>query len=403
MPAAAAAAANGTGNGGLAAYLNESAQGKPLEEDTTIVGAAESEIEGFWKHQSRIRSHYQGTRSQVVVVGLIAGNFFVQCLQAQIDPERSEHILEWEIVEHFFNIAFAFELGVNLYGHWYKPFFKSYWNIFDVVVVFIGLLDSLQTPMPGPLRLVRMVRAFRAFRLFGKVESLRKIIASLRCALPGVFNAFVIMAIVMAIYAVLGVNFFKDIYLKDCLVEHGTPAPLFTGRAMCYGEDYYGRFASSIYTLFQVLTGESWSEAVARPTLHYYQEAGSWSSTTGAAFFYVSFILLNAVVLMNIIIALLIDGMARPPKTTAEPAKTEDTTEDETSQGDAEQQTGEPQGEAKDVSTQEQIKGLKDDVTNVQLELAELSECLKEQAAVMLSAVQRRQQQRGVQVDSFTL
>jgi hypothetical protein len=344
---------------------------------------------------------------------LIGANFFVQCLQAQIDPERTKYHLQWEVVEHFFNIAFAIELGFNMYGHWFRPFFKSFWNNFDVVVVSIGLLDSMQTPLPGPLRLIRMVRAFRAFRLFGKVESLRKIIVSLRCALPGVFNAFVIMTIVMAIYAVLGVNFFKDIYVADCLEEQGTPMPMFTARAMCYGDDYYGSFAASSYTLFQVLTGESWSEAIARPTLHYYEEAESWSSTAGAAFFYVSFILLNAVVLMNIIIALLIDGMSTPAATTnIEDTKKDagtDQVNDDKSQNKVEGGTEDSNEEAnlgklEDVEVEvpsklsskdasEQIKDLQEDVIMAQQELAELSENLKHQVAVIHSAVARSRQE----------
>ena len=38
-----------------------------------------------------------------------------------------------------------------------------------------------------------------------------------------------------------------------------------TGRGQCFGTEYFGTFFRSWYTLFQVLTTESWAEAIGRP------------------------------------------------------------------------------------------------------------------------------------------
>jgi hypothetical protein len=48
------------------------------------------------------------------------------------------------------------------------------------------------------------------------------------------------------------------------------PAALVTSRGQCWGYDYYGSFTRALYTTFQVLTGESWSEAGARPAIQFY-------------------------------------------------------------------------------------------------------------------------------------
>ena len=66
-----------------------------------------------------------------------------------------------------------------------------------------------------------------------------------------------------------------------------------------YGQEYWGNFMKSLYTLFQVLTGESWSEAVARPLLE-------WSPVPTAIYF-VSFMLLNGIVLINVVVAVLLE------------------------------------------------------------------------------------------------
>jgi hypothetical protein len=128
-------------------------------------------------------------------------------------------------------------------------------------------------------------------------------------AIPGVAAAFVLNFIMLCIYAVLAVDFFKDIH-NDCH-EREVPLPgSITARGKCFGEDYYGTFLRALYTLFQILTGESWSEAGVRPVLHYYED--SWVESGGSAFFFISFVLINAVVLLNVVVAVLIEGMSHP-------------------------------------------------------------------------------------------
>ena len=124
-------------------------------------------------------------------------------------------------------------------------------------------------------------------------------------AIPGVTNAFLIMLIVMCIYAIFAVEYFKtfgeDGYYTTQEVmgldEDGSPilqqvnVSSETARLMRYGEEYYGTFSRALYTLFQVLTGESWSEAVARPLVFGLYK----SNAVFVSFFFVSFIILTQV------------------------------------------------------------------------------------------------------------
>lgn len=258
------------------------------------------------RYQKHVASFYASKRVQVLVAVLIVGNFGIQCIQKQIDPFGTKYPKIWFISENFFNIVFALELIINMYGSWCRPFFRSAWNNFDFLVVSIGLLDMVDAPLPGPLKLVRMLRAFRVFRLFGRVESLKKILMMIHRAIPGVMSAFALNFIVLCIYAVLAVDFFKDIH-EGCLDLDSPPLGAVTPRGKCFGEDYYGSFLRSLYTLFQILTGESWSEAAVRPVFHFFEH--SVADMFGCAVFFISFILLNAVVLLNVVVAVLIEGM----------------------------------------------------------------------------------------------
>mmetsp|Transcript_36500 Transcript_36500/g.83888 ORF Transcript_36500/g.83888 Transcript_36500/m.83888 type:complete len:521 (-) Transcript_36500:101-1663(-) len=261
----------------------------------------------FWRYQLHARAFYKNIRVQITVAALIAGNFSVNIIEKQIDPRGTKYTDTFYVFELFFNIAFTIELLVNMYAFWFKRFWKSGWNVFDVIVVSIGILTTSQVPLPGPFSLLRIMRAFRVFRLFKRVESLNSILVSLAKAMPGVVNAFVLLFIVMSIYAMLAVEFFKDFADERFFInESGEEVPLETPRGQKFGNEYYGNFMKSFYTLFQVLMGDSWSEASVRVLVHRQEK---WPVQVATGIFFTSFVIVNGVVLVNVVVAVLLEKM----------------------------------------------------------------------------------------------
>jgi len=134
-----------------------------------------------------------------------------------------------------------------------------------------------------------------------------------------VMNAFIIMVIFMCIYAILAVEYFAPlgqsfgehpegyyVTFGDYGVNHTIDAS--TARGFTYGWEYYGTFTRALYTLFQVMTGESWSEAVARPLMF-----GLYRNSIFVAIYFVSFILLTQIVLTNVVVAVLLDKFVDDP------------------------------------------------------------------------------------------
>jgi len=161
-------------------------------------------------YQDQVGRFYNSVQVQVLVAVLITANFATNIVEKELDPAGQEHANVFKMVELCYNIAFTIELLVNLYAHWFWKFWSSKWNLFDVVVVTIGIINMMELPLPKAFSLLRMMRAFRVFRLFKRVKSLNKIIVAIVFAIPGVMNAFLILTIVMAIYAILAVEFFHD-------------------------------------------------------------------------------------------------------------------------------------------------------------------------------------------------
>eukprot|EP00962_Isochrysis_galbana_P017897 scaffold5151_cov125-Isochrysis_galbana.AAC.3 len=241
--------------------------------------------------------------------------------QAQIDPRGTKYTEKFLAIDDAFNIVFLFELIVNIYCHWLRKFWTA-WNVFDLLVVTVGILSVARVNLPGPFGLLRMLRAFRVFRLFKRIKSLRKIMVSLVRAIPGILNSALIMVLVMCEdrceeSAALAPGGIGGTGGKPLLLtpKHGVevgvwqqlgsevlarllgyprargegnevstrPPPTLllnfphprhsflvgatTTRDLTYGHEYFGTFSASLLTTFQILTGDSWSEIIARPII----------------------------------------------------------------------------------------------------------------------------------------
>jgi len=273
-------------------------------------------------HQARVRELYTRQSTQMAVAVLIGLNFLINVLEKELDPASmfgdsvglstgpTKYPAVWSAFEDTFNIIFLIELIVNLYGNWFFPFWRSGWNVFDTIVVANGVINLLRIDL-GPLSLLRLLRAFRVFRLFKRVKSLNKIVVAILSAIPGMSNAFIIMTIFMSIYAIVAVELFSTFgvdgdfvstYETPDGVTHYVNVSLMTERGQPYGTEYYGTFAKSLYTMFQVMTGDSWSEIISRPLMF------GWSAAP-TAIFYITFVLLMQIILTNVVVAVLLEKM----------------------------------------------------------------------------------------------
>jgi len=319
----------------------------------------EKNATGIWKYQGKVYRFYHDDYIQIFVAILIFVNFIMECVQRQIDPTTVEYKVLWLVLEHFFTIAFSIELLVNFYGSWRKTFLSSAWNYFDVFVVAVGILLLIVRDLPGPLNFVKMLRAFRVFRLFGRIKSLKMILVSIEKAIPGVVNAFIIMLLVVCIYAVLA----TDLYAKYYQMVLPDDAPVaITARDQRYGNEYYGNFGKSLYTLFQILTGESWSEMGVRPLLF---NSPDLTDNIVSVVFFVSFVVINGIILLNVVVAVLLDGMSTASDEHKEHA------EQKTKPENGKAKPENDDGMAQDVDLQQEVSDMKAQILEMRLKLKE--------------------------------
>lgn len=283
----------------------------------------------YWKYQLQVYRFYNTLLIQSIVAAIIAANFFVTIAEKELDayPREQQRTPElWKALDTAFNLLFLAELLLNMAGSWFFSYFwRSPWNVFDFIVVVVGILSMSGALEGSPLSDLKTLRFFRVFRLFKRVPALNKIVTALIKAIPGVLHAFMIMLIVMCCYAIFGVEYFSGHgdYITEQVVElnedgseiiSAANVSATTGRNMMYGNEYFGSFSRAIFTLFQVLTGESWAEMIARPLLL----GSNPRIAVGPALYFASFILVTQVVLVNVVIAVLLDKFVTEPTKPAE-------------------------------------------------------------------------------------
>ncbi len=151
-------------------------------------------------------------------------------------------------------------------------FFKSGWDIFDFLVVAVALV-----PAAGPLAVLRTLRIFRVLRLLSTIPRLRQLTESLLAAIPSIGWISFMLGMVFYIFAIIGTEFFGDTF-----------------------PDWFGSVGASMYTLFQVMTLESWSMGIARPVMQAFPLA--W-------LYFVPFILISAFTILNLFIGIIVNTM----------------------------------------------------------------------------------------------
>jgi voltage-gated sodium channel len=150
-------------------------------------------------------------------------------------------------------------------------FFRSGWNNFDFIIVGISVL-----PAAGPLTVLRTLRILRALRLVRTLPRLRMIVEAVGRVLPDMGWVFLLLLVVFYVFGVVGTNLFRATF-----------------------PEFFGDLGRTMFTLFQVMTLESWSMGVARPVMA--QHPWAW-------IYFVSFVLTASFIVLNLVIGVVVNA-----------------------------------------------------------------------------------------------
>jgi voltage-gated sodium channel len=191
--------------------------------------------------------------------------------------ETSESIMdvygpELHLLDHAILGIFICEIALLMLARGLN-FFKDPWCVFDFVVIAIALI-----PASEALAVLRSLRVLRVLRLINKVQSMRKVVKGLLGSLASLGSVMGLMLIVFYVSAVISTNLFAKEF-----------------------PDWFGNLGASFFTLFQIMTLDSWSEGIARPVMEKFPY--SWV-------FFLSFIMIATFTFINLFIAAIVDSFS---------------------------------------------------------------------------------------------
>ena len=174
-------------------------------------------------------------------------------------------------IDHVILGVFVVEILLRIYAHRLR-FFRDPWSLFDFAVVGIALV-----PASGPFAVLRALRVLRVLRILTIVPSMRRVVGALLDSIPGLSSIALVLMLLYYVFAVIATKLF------------GTSFP-----------QWFGSLGESLYSLFQIMTLESWSMGIVRPVMEVHPNA--WV-------FFVIFILIATFTMLNLFIAIIVNAM----------------------------------------------------------------------------------------------
>ncbi|KUP94857.1 ion transporter [Tritonibacter horizontis] len=175
------------------------------------------------------------------------------------------------LIDEICLLIFILEIAAKLICKRLK-FFVNGWNIFDFLIVGIALVPGAQG-----FSVLRALRILRVLRVISVAPSLRRVVEGFITALPGMGSVFLLMAIIFYIGSVMATKLFSDTF-----------------------PEWFGTLGLSAYSLFQIMTLESWSMGIVRPVMEVYSHA--WA-------FFVPFIMVTTFAVVNLLVGLIVNSM----------------------------------------------------------------------------------------------
>lgn len=221
--------------------------------------------------QDKIKALIEKNWFQIAIVALIILNSILIGLETS--PAYMNTFGYYiDQVDRIILFIFVGEILLKIYAYGFG-FFRSAWNVFDTTVILISIIPSIG----AAFSVLRALRILRTLRLLKNIPKLKLIIESLLHAIPSIGWIAVLLVIIFYIFAVIGNNLFS--------ASHPV---------------YFGSLLDTIFTLFQIMTLESWASNIARPII---------SQTPLAAIYFVVFILIATYTTLNIFIAIVVNTM----------------------------------------------------------------------------------------------
>jgi len=220
--------------------------------------------------RDKIRAIIENARFRNIIMGVIIFNAILLGLETSATIMANAKGLI-RVLDTICLYIFIAEIGLKLYAN-RLAFFRSGWNVFDFLIVGIAIVPGSQG-----FAVLRALRVLRVLRLISGTPSLRRVVEGFLTALPGMGSVFMLMSLIFYIGAVMATKLFGEAFPQ-----------------------WFGTLGGSAYSLFQIMTLESWSMGIVRPVMEQFEYA--WA-------FFIPFIMVTTFAVVNLLVGLIVNSM----------------------------------------------------------------------------------------------
>jgi voltage-gated sodium channel len=213
------------------------------------------------------------------------------------------------------------ELAIRIaaYGRRPQDFFRDGWNVFDFVVIGLAFAPGLR----DNVTLLRLARLLRVVRLISVMPDLRILVRAMTRSIAPITSLALLTILLMYVYGMVGwILFHEEI------------------------PDQWGNIGEAMLSLFQILTLENWPQ---------YLDAGQ-AVHPASWIFFVSYILIASFLVINILIAIIINSVEQVHQVEREEERAERLERFEHGDGDF-------------ISVSERLTAMRDAIDELELDL----------------------------------
>ena len=240
-----------------------------------------------------LKSIAEDNRFSNFIIGVIL--FAGVLVGVQTYPELEQ---EWHTPLHLLDKVilwiFVLEIAIKMGGEGSKPwrYFLDPWNVFDFLIVAVCFM-----PLDAQyVTVLRLARLLRVLKLVNALPELRIIVSALLKSIPSMFYISLLLFILFYLYAVLATFAFS---VNDPV--------------------HFANLQTSFLSLFRVATLEDWTDIMyinMYGCMNYGYDGNplctpetSQGFGWGAAIFFSSFVLVATMVILNLFIGVIMNGM----------------------------------------------------------------------------------------------
>ncbi|XP_031464433.1 voltage-dependent L-type calcium channel subunit alpha-1S [Phasianus colchicus] len=231
------------------------------------------------------------------------------CLGMQHYNQSAEMNHVSDILNVAFTVLFTLEMILKLMAFKAKGYFGDPWNVFDFLIVIGSIIDVILSEIDDPddnsrvsITFFRLFRVMRLVKLLSRGEGVRTLLWTFIKSFQALPYVALLIVMLFFIYAVIGMQMFGKIAMVD-----GT---------QINRNNNFQTFPQAVLLLFRCATGEAWQEILLDCSYGKrcdpesdYAEGEEYTCGTGFAYFYfISFYMLCAFLIINLFVAVIMDN-----------------------------------------------------------------------------------------------